>query len=557
MTPLCLRFFIGVLLYGLVAGMASARQALDTVITGGQVYKMPSDTVVGITAGKFSYLGSLEGAKALLNRATHHIDANGASIYPSFIELHTHLFDTIAFANVACKLNPEDSLSGVVDCTGVNQKLNDQQWLIGSSEGLLDADLAGQTPRQWLDSYFPERPVVICEPHSSVLWLNSKALKRMMINQHSVDPVGGTIVRTLQNQPNGILVGSLAEAVLEKALATHQIHYSDLLKQYASAAKELHQYGVTSIGEAESLWKQSNIDFWEQLEKTDQLDFRISVRPRLSPIKGVNDQLMGLTKIYRNDLSSKFLINQIMLYVDGQYQLGTARLSQPYRHPIINTEPKGLFYFTPTELNTWLHRLEEIGYGAYIHAEGDAAVEAALYSIQNARRKGDDQRFILTGMHLIKPEQYPLFSQNAITASFRVDVGHSELVQGESSTVNSSQAISIETLLGYGTSIALSSGGYDRPFLAPLVRISQNLKLGQKGINDIDKAIDSYTIEPAKALGIESVTGSIVIGKSADIVIIDKNLATLSVADIAEANVLLTMLQGEVTFSSDAQHTTR
>ena len=67
-------------------------------------------------------------------------------------------------------------------------------------------------------------------------------------------------------------------------------------------------------------------------------------------------------------------------------------------------------------------------------------------------------------------------------------------------------------------------------------------------VNDIHKAIESYTIEPAKSLGIESVTGSIVIGKSADIVIVDKDLTTLSAAQIAKSTVLLTMLQGEITF---------
>ncbi|MGF1725580.1 amidohydrolase [Photobacterium nomapromontoriensis] len=558
MTPFFIRLLMSVMLSSLLAGVANARQALDILITGGHVYNMPSDTVVGITDGKFSYLGSFNEVTPLVNQATHHIDANGASIYPGFIELHTHLFDNISFGNVACVLNPHGGLSGLEDCLVINQQLKFEKWLIGHSKGLLDTDLDGQTPRQWLDGHFPDRPVVICEPHTSVLWLNSSALERMRIDRNTLDPIGGRILRSDLNNPNGVLLGSLTEAVLEKALETHHISHRELLKRYPTAAERLQRHGVTSIGEAESLWKKSNMLFWEHLEQADQLDFRVSVRPRLSPNQGVNAQLIGLSKIYRNDLSSKLIINQVMLNIDGQHEFGTARISKPYRNPKISNEPKGLFYFSPTELNSWLHRLDEIGYGAYMYAEGDAAVEAALYSIQNARRQGDDQRFILTGMHFINTDLYPLFRQNGITASFSSDIEHnqfecSNFVHLDNSADDKIQMIKIEDLIKHGASVALSSGGYDRTFLPPLVRISENLKLGSTGLNDIHRAIESYTIEPAKALGIESITGSIVIGKSADIVMIDKNLTTISVEEIATAKVLMTMLQGEITFSTGMQ----
>lgn len=531
-----------------VSGATQARETLDMLITGGKVYKQAPGTVVGISDGKISYLGPMIGAEPMVTKQTRIVDAEKSGVYPGFIELHTHYLDTVAFTHIACEINPEAGDAGTQACKKVARRLKPNQWLVGFSAGLFDKPLKQQSPREWLDTHFPDVPTVVIEPHASLVWVNSKGLDEMLVTRHGLDPIGGKILRGGDQQPTGVILGSVAEVVMEKALESHRATLTQLYSQVAKTASCFERHGVTSLGDAGSLWFYGGIDFWQQLARDNRLNVRVSVRPKLSPYKGVNAQLEGLKELYRNDLSDRLLINQVKLHVDGQYHLGTARLSVPYSEPSIDSEPYGLFFFSPTELNTWLMRLNEIGYGAYIHAQGDEAIKAALYSIQNVRRENDDSRFTLSNMRFIHEPLYKLLHDLDVTANFYLLNPEFSRQQPPSHILDKKEAVSISELLKHKVSVALGSAGLYTNKVVPLARISESLQKPEIGIDDIYQAIDSYTIEPAKALGIESITGSLVVGKSADLVIINQDLTAIPAEKIAQAKVMMTVLQGQVTF---------
>jgi hypothetical protein len=60
--------------------------------------------------------------------------------------------------------------------------------------------------------------------------------------------------------------------------------------------------------------------------------------------------------------------------------------------------------------------------------------------------------------------------------------------------------------------------------------------------------IDAYTINAAWLMHQEDSTGSIEIGKKADFVVLDRNLFEIPATEINEAQVSLTLLDGEVVF---------
>ena len=55
----------------------------------------------------------------------------------------------------------------------------------------------------------------------------------------------------------------------------------------------------------------------------------------------------------------------------------------------------------------------------------------------------------------------------------------------------------------------------------------------------------AYTINSAYLNFMERDTGSIEAGKLADLVVLDRNLFAIPVSEISEANVLLTLIDGE------------
>jgi hypothetical protein len=61
-------------------------------------------------------------------------------------------------------------------------------------------------------------------------------------------------------------------------------------------------------------------------------------------------------------------------------------------------------------------------------------------------------------------------------------------------------------------------------------------------------AIQAYTLNPARAIGLEAITGSITEGKSADFIVIDRNLFEIEATTIAETKVVATYFEGKVVF---------
>jgi predicted amidohydrolase YtcJ len=62
----------------------------------------------------------------------------------------------------------------------------------------------------------------------------------------------------------------------------------------------------------------------------------------------------------------------------------------------------------------------------------------------------------------------------------------------------------------------------------------------------------AYTIQGAFVQHQEELTGSIEVGKAADLVVLDRNLFTIPPAEISEARVLLTLLAGEAVWRDAA-----
>ena len=61
---------------------------------------------------------------------------------------------------------------------------------------------------------------------------------------------------------------------------------------------------------------------------------------------------------------------------------------------------------------------------------------------------------------------------------------------------------------------------------------------------DLEPTLEIYTINGAQALRLGDVTGSIEVGKSADIIVLDRNLFDIPADEIADTKVLTTYFEG-------------
>jgi predicted amidohydrolase YtcJ len=244
----------------------------------------------------------------------------------------------------------------------------------------------------------------------------------------------------------------------------------------------------------------------------------------------------------------------VKLYSDGLLQNGTARLLAPYRQTINPDLPTGLDYIAPEQMQWWLEQLADIGFGAHIHAIGDAGTRNALDAVASVRAQGVKVLYGLTHLELVQADDLPRFKQLDVDADMQI--GNEETLHSDHHWAEpllghdrAAQLMPVGQLRAAGANITLSSD-WNVNQLNPLISIANALELKGQQFPDVFTAIDAYSMNAARALGLEQHTGSLTLGKAADLVVLDKDISRVKAAEIRRTKILLTMLNGRIVYQS-------
>ncbi|MBD8499681.1 amidohydrolase [Paenibacillus arenosi] len=529
-----------------------------TIYTANQKQDMAE--AVALKDGKITFVGSNKDVEKLITEDTQVIDAEGQLVLPGFVDNHNHIFEAQSPAAGNCSVSPEHSLQEQRPYLEACQKgIKQGEWISGtgfSLENLLqdsDEESEDQSPLQLLDELFPNNPVVIMERTSHAVWVNSKALEVVGMNTDKKDPQGGRIIRDPETgEPYGILYDAAGDIVMEKAWSSQPGLFEKNVEGLLAGLDEVAKNGITTVGDGRLYWKRGWLDVWDKVYDDGKLTSRVVLRPWVYPNIDEAEQLEYFKKVKHHDLSSRMLINQVKMYSDGISINSTAKTLDKYKFEWFPGTPYGLNYIPEQKMKWWLTELNKIGYGAFIHTIGDGGVRESLNAIEAAQNNGANQPYTLTHVEMVEESDIQRFAELGVSADFQV--GHDfaeDPNQSWASTYFSNEQMKRMMPLGQiwktGANVSLSSD-WDVNELNPLVTISNSLSLGEKGLPDVFSAIDAYTIKPAKSLGLDKVTGSIEVGKSADIIIVDDDITEMKAHDISKANVLMTVLQGEVVY---------
>lgn len=320
--------------------------------------------------------------------------------------------------------------------------------------------------------------------------------------------------------------------------------------------EEAAAHGITTIGDGRLYWKRGWYEVWQQAEKAGDLTARVSLRPWIYPADSMAPQLKFLQRIQSSDTSRLLLVEQAKMYSDGIIINGTAKTLAPYLDTYLPDEPYGINYIAPQQMKTWLEALHNIGYSAHIHAIGDGAVRESLNAIEQVRKLGSNRPYTLTHIELVDDYDLPRFHALEVTADFQV--GSDYIVQNDHQWAESFLGIkrshslmNVRAMYETDANVSLSSD-WNVNDINPLVGIANSLIMDKTGLPDVYSAIDAYTINAAKSLGLSDITGSITVGKSADFAILAQDITQLPADEIAETDILMTLLKGKVVF--DATH---
>ncbi|WP_215403293.1 amidohydrolase [Vibrio gigantis] len=542
------------------ANAANQDQAADQIFTNADIYgHRESDSIVTHN-GKIIFIGDHEQAQTFKGLNTDVIDLENTFVLPGFIDNHNHVFEAASELGGNCELDSEATLEEQIpylEACKINAETNGRGWLMGygfSLESTLDSD-SEYTPLEIIDSVFPDRPVVIMEQTSHSMWVNSKALKIARISPQSSDPQGGAYLKDQDSgKLNGILLDNAGDQIMEMAWNSQSELFEQSYQGLMYGLEEAAAHGITTIGDGRLYWKRGWYDVWLEAEQNQDLTARVSLRPWVYPSMAMPSQLEVFEKMYSDDKNRLLLVDQVKMYSDGIFINGTAKTLAPYLDTYLPSSPNGLNYIPPAQMKQWLTALEKIGFSAHIHAIGDGAVRESLDAIESVRKQGSQKPYTLTHVELINDEDVPRFKQLDVSADFQV--GSDYVAQHDHEWANAflgarraKAMMNLDAILKTDANITLSSD-WNVHDINPLVGIANSLIMGKTGLTDIYTAIDAYTLNAAKSLGIDDITGTIEVGKSADFAILDKDITTLSARGIAKTQVLMTVLRGKIVFEN-------
>ncbi len=529
----------------------------DTVYRNGRLYtvnpQQPWAEAVAITAGRIVAVGSAAEISTHIGSNTAVVDLHGKLMLPGFQDSHIHPIGSGVEASM-CNLN---GLAGVdaYRSTILNYATAnpDVPWILGGGWAMSAFGPGAMPSRLILDELVPNRPVYLSSQDGHTGWANSAALAIAGITRDTPDPVDGRIDR----DPNtGEPIGSLQEGAMRLVTthipATTQAQ-SDAGLQYS--IKQLNAYGITAIQDA-SVDAVALATYTAAAER-DQLSLRVVGSIWWDRNRGL-EQVQHIIALRTQFTNGQIDAGTVKIMQDGVMENYTAAMLDPY---LIPSGSSGIPMIEPEFLKQIVSELDRNNFQVHFHAIGDAAIRQALDAIEQARVQNGPlgNRHHISHLQIIDPADIPRFASLDVVANFQPLWAHAdeyitELTLPFIKEERARWMYPIKSVLDAGATIAFGSDwsvSSANPFqqieTAILrknpMRSDAEVFLPEESI-DLNSAIAAFTINAAFVNRLEQETGSIEVGKFADLVVLNQNLFEIAPEAISDASAILTLFQG-------------
>lgn len=536
----------------------------DLVLLNGRFLTLdqqrPSVTALAISQGTIIALD--EEAESMASSAKEVLDLAGAPVMPGLMDVHNHhmiagqmdLFEL----NASPVLNLDQLFAEIEQWSSTRAE---HDWVIGGSwgSGLINELNSAQTLRRF-DAVTGGRPALIKDDSKHNRWANTAAMELAGINDSTPDPEGGEILRDSAGHATGVMIeaaGMLLERVREQL---HPTPTEDLARAAARGIEILNSYGITGFQDAAA-----SLQLMRALKKLDddgQLQAWVVTSMQANDfIFGTQPLGEGIIADREDTRSAHHRPDFIKIFLDGVPPAGTGAFIEPYLDGVGFPECHcGTTTMNPAELEDWLMSTAERGISAKIHCTGDASVRLVLDTVQKVREAGlHEPKYHIAHGQFIHSEDLGRFRELDVTADISPTLWFPGVIPEAMKLVlppeKASRMHPNKTLLAKGARIA---AGSDWP-----VSVSPNAWEGIYGLItrqdptgqfpgtlweeeaiELEDALRIYTINCAEAMGLEKVTGSLEVGKSADFVVLSADPFVVELSELPKIKALQTWFAG-------------
>ena len=542
---------------------AEATGPADLIFRNAAVYTVDAArswaTAVAVRDGRIVYVGMDSLPPGLVGPATEVVDLAGKMVLPGFQDGHVHPIDAGVQLG-ECILDQLKTQAEIIDtiraCAAAHP---DRAWVRGSGWQLPIFKDANPS-KAMLDRIIPDRPAIFDAADGHSIWVNSRALALAGITRDTHDPPHGRIERDPQTgEPSGTLREDAISLVNKVVPDRTDAELAGGLQRAQGLAN---RFGITTVFSATT--NEAGLRTYSAADRNGTLNLRVVAA--LSLGDPLPDSMLPKLRDLRTRFSSaRVRPTAVKLFVDGVIEARTAALLAPY---LDRRGDAGKPIYDASALKDLAVALDRDRFQIHVHAIGDRAIRMALdaFAYARARNGRHDARHTITHLELIDPADIPRFRALGAVANFQAlwangDEYLTEMTEPALGPGRSRWLYPIASVVRTG---AVVSGGSDWSVssLNPLEAIEVGMthrppdQPNQMAWNPAERAdlatmIAMYTINAAYANHLERETGSIELGKAADLIVLDRNLFELAPRDIHGVRVLRTLLEGKTVFQHD------
>ena len=543
----------------------------DLVLTGGPVHTVDPArsraTSVAVRDGRIVAVGHDE-VRELIGPRTEVVDLKGKLLLPGFQDAHVHPQGAgleLGLCHLADTVDPAEYLRRIREYADRNP---DVEWITGGGWSL-EAFPGGAPTAEALDAIVPDRPVFLPNRDHHGAWVNSRALERAGIDARTPDPADGRIERDADGNPTGMLQEGAVHLV---GKLVPDPTPEDQLAALLRAQAVLHSYGVTA-------WQDAIVGAYANMADPAP-SYLAALDQGLLTARVVGalwwDRERGAEQIpellaRREELHrDRFRSCTVKVMQDGIAENHTAAMLTPYLTGCgCSSDNSGISFVEPGELKKYVTELDASGFQVHFHALGDRAVREALDAVESARTANGwrDTRHHLAHLQVVHPHDVPRFRALGASANLQMlwaahEPQMDELTLPFLGAERGARQYPFGDLLRAGATLAAGSDwpvSSPDPFQAIHVAVNRVSPAAPEGTPqflpgqrlDLGTALAAYTAGSAHVNHLDDITGSITVGKSADLVVLDRDPFAGPPEEIAATRVLETFVEGRRVHTAD------
>ena len=565
------------------------KETADKVYRNAKVYSVALDgtethaEALVIKDGKFAYVGDETGATEWIGDATEVIDCKGKSVIPGLGDAHLHhaqavlKYGTCSFSHIVP--NPEtDTPDGVVKL--IQEKLKtyaeehknapvirgfgwDRMWFAGVLQGIVRP-----FTRHDVDAVIPDKPVVLTSFCGHLVLLNTKALEAAGVTKDT-DDHHGLIVKEADGTPSGYISEPAIFRPIIYSIPNYDFtpeEYHDCLKK---AFNDLNASGYTLLCDCQQV--ESSYAVLSEMARNGEFTARVSGVHNVNDATRESDLEKAIANRTKFDVDELFMVDTVKYFADG-----SLAMIEPYTERASDKEPgtREPLLWDEEHLKESMALANKEGFNIHTHAMGSYAIRRVIDCYENAQQLypnpkirniiahctfiEPEDRVRMGKSHIIASNQPGWFSDNPTEEPVMVAWWGEDVVR---QTYPSKSLIDNGVVCAYGSDFPVNAAyglaGIQVAMTRRHVKLDPTYELFKdlpaalpNECVSLKEALQAHTIHVAYQAHLEKVTGSIEVGKSAELVVLDSNIETTPADQIQDIKVLETVFKGKTVFKN-------